>query len=355
LVSFAGLNGAKETEIVDEVDVAFGAGEGGVVLTQTLFPKDVTCFGVKAVGDTGVRDDKELAAFNNRRGHVADAFIGAPDDVSIGDVAAAVGLDGEEVVLREAASHVEQAGLLTEDEGGDELLGGAVDDPEELAGAGIVAGDAFASGEDHLGAACDVADEWDAVAAGVAGPCDAPELSAVGFGEGDDIAVAVVVAVDDDFVFKDDGAGAEAVLAGEEAGADLPELFAAEVVRGDDDGAFGDFSFGDGASVGGACGVGFAVVEESSEDALPVAGGRAGGLTVELMNALDGSFNHGGLPEGLARGAVDADEDAVLGLLNGCDNEEAVFADDGRSMTTARELDLPGDIAFSRDGEAGVA
>ncbi len=355
LVSFAGLNGAKETEIVDEVDVAFGAGEGGVVLTQTLFPKDVTCFGVEAVGDTGIRDDKELAAFNNGRGHVADAFIGPPDDVGIGDVAAAVGLDGEEMVLRKATGHVEQACLLTEDEGGDELLGRAVDNPEELAGAGIVAGDALAAREDHLGAACNVADEWDAVAAGVVGPGDAPELFTVGFGKGDDVAIAVVVAVDDDSVFKDDGAGAEAVLAGEKSGADLPKLFSTEVVCGDDDGAFGDFSFGDGASVGSACGVGFAIVEESSEDALPVAGWRAGGLAVELVDALDGSFNNGGLPKGLARGAVDADEDAVLGLLNGCDDEEAVFAEDGRSMTAARELDLPGDIAFSRDGEASVA
>ncbi len=355
LVGFARLDGAKETEIVDEVDVAFGAGEGGVVLTQTLFPEDVTCFGVEAVGDAGVGDDKELAAFNNGRGHVADAFIGPPDDVGIGDIAAAVGLDGEEMVLRKATGHVEQACLLTEDEGCDELLGRAVNDPKELTGAGIVAGDAFATGEDHLGAACDVADERDAVTAGIVGPGDAPELFTVSFGKGDDVTIAVVVAVDDDSVFKDDGAGAEAVLAGEKAGADLPKLFSTKVVRGDDDGAFGDFSFGDGASVGSACDIGFAVVEEGGEDALSVAGGGAGSLAVELVDALDGSFNHGGLPKGLARGAVDADEDAVLGLLNGCDDEEAVFADDGGSMTAARELDLPGDIAFSRDGEASVA
>jgi hypothetical protein len=355
LVGGVGLHGAEDAEVVDEIDVAFGAGEGGVVLAHALFPFDGAGFGIEAVGDAGVGDIEEVAAFDERGWHVGDAFVGAPDDVGIGDVASTVGLDGEEVVLGEAAGHVEKAGLFAIDDGGDELLGGAVHDPEELAGAGIVTGDAHGAGEDHLRAATDVANEGDAVAAGFVGAVDAPEFLAVGAGESDDVAVAVVVAVDDDFVFKDDGAGAEAVLAGEEAGAHLPDLFAAEIMRGDDDGAFGDFAFAeDLAGIGGAGGVGFGVVEEGGEDALAIGGGGAGGLAIEFVDAFDGRFDHGGLPEDFARGTVQGQQHALLVFRERGDDEEAILPDDGGGMPAAGQLGLPRHRAICRDGEAGV-
>jgi hypothetical protein len=73
--------------------------------------------------------------------------------------------------------------LIAEDERGDKLLGGAVDDPQQLAGARIVAGDAHRAGEHHLRATANVANERHAVAARVIRPLDAPQLLAVRFGK----------------------------------------------------------------------------------------------------------------------------------------------------------------------------
>jgi hypothetical protein len=83
-----------------------------------------------------------------------------------------------------------------------------------------------------------------------------------------------VVAVHDDLVLKHDGAGAEAVLAGEQTRTHLPELFAAEIMRGDDHGALRHLAFADdAAAVGLARGLGLGVVEEGGEDALPSVAG----------------------------------------------------------------------------------
>ena len=235
VVRGAGLDAAEVAEVVDEIDVAFGAGEGGVVFFEPFFPGDLASFGGEAVADAGVADAEEPAVFTDGGGDVGDAFVGAPGDVGLGDVAEAVWADGQDVVFWEAAGHEEEVGFFVVNEGGDELFGGAVDDPDEAACAGIITGDAFAAGEDHLWAVGELADEGDAVAAGLVRPLDAPEFVAIGARKGDDVAGAVVVAIDDDFVFKEDGAGAEAVLAGEGAGADLPEGFAAGVMGADDD------------------------------------------------------------------------------------------------------------------------
>jgi len=62
-------------------------------------------------------------------------------------------------MLRETGGQKEDVGALVIDHGSDELLRGTVNDPAQLAGAGIVAGHAFAAGEDHLGRAADGADE----------------------------------------------------------------------------------------------------------------------------------------------------------------------------------------------------
>ena len=58
------------------------------MLAHALFPFDGAGLGIEAVGDTGVGNLEQVAAFNQGRWHIRDAFVGAPHDVGIGDVAA---------------------------------------------------------------------------------------------------------------------------------------------------------------------------------------------------------------------------------------------------------------------------
>ena len=83
-------------------------------------------------------------------------------------------------MLWKTGGQKEQPGAFVEDERRDELLRRAVDDPEQFAGVGIVARDAFASRENHLRAARDGADDRHAVAARFVWAVDAPEFAPVG-------------------------------------------------------------------------------------------------------------------------------------------------------------------------------
>src|SRR5438132_1611635 len=94
--------------------------------------------------------------------------------------------------------------------------------PVELAALGVVAGP-----DAHIG------DDEEVLAAEV-GAGGLPDLFARSLIERDQVAVAVVVAVNDDFVLEDDRRAAKAMHAGEAAWLDEPFLVAVKVVSGDD-------------------------------------------------------------------------------------------------------------------------
>ena len=270
-----------------------------MLLAKALLPLHVPGCRFKAERDAGVRRDEEVIALGDRRGDVGDAAVRAPGDVRLRHIAGAVRADRKDVVVGKTASDEEEICAGIEDRGGDELLGRSVDDPEQCAGVGIVAGHAFRAGEHHLHAARSLDDERRAVAPGFVRARDAPQLASVVAGECDDIAVAVVVAVHDHLVLVEDGRAAKTVDAREGPGALDPELLAGEIVRGDYD---------------------FLVVQKYGEDALAVGRRRARCAAVELVNALRGALHHRRLPENRAGLAIQAEEQA--GVAIGGDGED---------------------------------
>ena len=121
-------------------------------------------------------------------------------------------------------------------DGGHKLLRRTVDHPEEAAILWAVTGHAFTAGEDHLDSATDLFNERYAVTTSLVWPLDPPELPAICPGKRNDVTRAVVVAVDDDFVLKENRTAAKAVFAGKDTWAHLPDLLAGEVMGTDNDG-----------------------------------------------------------------------------------------------------------------------
>lgn len=165
-------------------------------------------------------------------------------------------------MVGEACGHEEEVGPGVMDERGDVLFCGAVYDPEEVTVGGVITGDAHGAGDEHLGAVTGVEDGGGAVAACIIGALDSPDFGSCVLVEGDDIAIAVVVSVDDDEVVEEDGGATEAVDTIEGAGVGLPEGFTLEGESGDEHAVD---------------------IEEGGKDLFPVGGGGAGGVAIEAV------------------------------------------------------------------------
>src|SRR5262245_49134944 len=57
--------------VVEQVDEPVCGNEGGVVFAETLLPENLASGRIEAMRDTGIRNDQEVIAFDNRRGHVS--------------------------------------------------------------------------------------------------------------------------------------------------------------------------------------------------------------------------------------------------------------------------------------------
>src|SRR5262249_36863739 len=116
----------------------------------------------------------------------------------------------------------------------DILLGRTVDDPVQLAGVRVVAGDTQAAGEDELFLAGRIHDDRGAVRSDAIGPVGPPAFFAGLLVQGDEIRLSVLVAVEDEHVLVKDRRGAEAVARVELAGGSGPHQLAGGRVAGDD-------------------------------------------------------------------------------------------------------------------------
>jgi len=81
------------------------------MLPHSFLPKQPAGRGLETVGHARVGNDEKIVAFNNRRRNIGRAFRGAPYDVRLRHVAFAVRPEGEDVMIREAAGNIDQAGL----------------------------------------------------------------------------------------------------------------------------------------------------------------------------------------------------------------------------------------------------
>src|SRR2546422_11100498 len=104
-----------------------------MMLAHPFLPFDFSGLRLEAVRHAAVGHDEEIIANGNGRGHIGDAAIGAPDDFRFCDVSMTVRLYRQNMMIRKAASHEEQAGLFVVDDGSDELLGWSIDNPMQLA------------------------------------------------------------------------------------------------------------------------------------------------------------------------------------------------------------------------------
>lgn len=138
------------------------------------------------------------------------------------------------VLLRKATGHEEELDLFVVNDGGDKLPGCPVNDPELIAGIGIIARHGKAPGKNHLGPPVDFPDGGGAIASLFVRAICFPDLLSGLLIEGDEVGVSIVVAIDDHLFVPENGAGAVAVLAGEGAGAGFPEFVPFEIEGGDE-------------------------------------------------------------------------------------------------------------------------
>lgn len=208
----AGFDNGDDTLFGAKDDVVLHHDEGGgVFAADLLFPEALAFLGLVTGAGSFIGDHEVVAVGDDGAGDVGGVLASVPDDVGVGDITAAGGINGHHVEGRKAAGHVDVFPVVNR--GGDVLIGGAVDDPVLFAGIGIVGGDAFAPGNDQLVSAFNSADDGCAVAAGFVGTRCFPNRLAGLFVETDEVGVAVVIAIDDDFVFPKNRAGAIAVAA----------------------------------------------------------------------------------------------------------------------------------------------
>src|ERR1019366_10640037 len=85
--------------------------------------------------------------------------------------------------------------------------------------------------------------------------------------------------------------------------------------------------------------------QERNIDQFAIGGGCAGGEAVQAVLVFERRGEDGLLPEQLACPAVQAEEEAVLGVGQGADDKDAVTPYDGRGVPQTRQFRLPQDIA----------
>ena len=132
-----------------------------------------------------------------------------PGDVRFGHVADAVGANGHVVISWKTRGDEKE--FAVEDRGGNELFSWPVDLPKLSAVARVIAGDGLRAGDDHLTLAAGIDDERSAIRADAVAAVDAPLFLACGFVETDNEGFRVLIAVQDERVFFQDGRSAKAV------------------------------------------------------------------------------------------------------------------------------------------------
>src|ERR1043166_9410990 len=141
-----------------------------------------------------------MRAPRDRRRNVRTDLLSivAPEDVRLRDIAFAVGLDPEHMILRESARDEEDA--LRIDHARDEVAGRAVDDPHLLAGPRIVRCHATTAAQDELRSPARLEDDGRDVRAFAIGAVGPPALLPRRLIERDDVRLGVLVSVEDDEV-----------------------------------------------------------------------------------------------------------------------------------------------------------
>lgn len=295
--------------------------------------------GLETAGDPAVGDHEQVASGDDGRGDIGGAASRAPSDVRVGDVAPAAGPYCEGVPLRVAAGRKDVFSIVNHRR--NKLLSRAIDNPVALAIARIVTGDTKASGEDHLSAAVDLADDRRDVAAGFVFAPDSPTFPAGLAIERDEIGVAIVVAVEDHQVFKKHRAGVEAVRADEVADVGFPLFVSVQIVGGDDDFAGSDEAIGadirrdDPVTLG---------AHERDVNLSAVCGRSAGGTAVESVNRFRWRLHNVSLPDRLAAGPVEAEQDAFVLFGKAASEENLVAPNDRRRVAFTGNGDSPGNV-----------
>src|SRR5690349_12403024 len=98
---------------------------------EPLLPLLLAAMHIPATRDAMVINEIELAGMGHGRRDVTALVLLRPEDVRLGHVTAASGVDRHHPVDRVAGSHEQNA--LVIDHARNELLGGAIDDPALLA------------------------------------------------------------------------------------------------------------------------------------------------------------------------------------------------------------------------------
>ena len=207
---------------------------------------------------------------------------------------------------------------------GYKLFGRPIDHPMTGPISRIVAGHEFVSGKHHLPPAIEVADDRRAIAASMILAGRFPEGSSIGPGKGDQIRVAVVIAIQDHLVFKENGRSAEAVHAFEFAWANQPLPLAIKIVGGSQH---------------------FLTVEEGDIDQFPIRGRGAGGVHVQGVLLFQGCGQDGPGPEDASSLAILAKQLPFFCVGQGCDREDSVVKDNWGGVPRAGEGCLPNQVA----------
>src|SRR5579875_230246 len=260
-----------------------------------------------------------MAACRDRRRYIGSAAVvsdsidlvgDVPADVlAVGDVALAFRTDAHQVKLWVAGRQKQH--IIEENEAGDVLLGRAVEDPQQFAGIGVVAGDAFAAAEDklrHIRLVLGVDQNGRAVGTGAVGPIDAPALGAGFFVQSDDVGLGVLIAIEDDKVFVQDWRATKAVDRQQFAGRTHPDQFAVEIVAGY---------------------LHIGISEEGDPNVFAVGDRRGAGVTVEGVFFFQRGGEDDALPEDRTVAAIEADQDALAFIFEAGRDEDAIAPDDG--------------------------
>ena len=280
--------------------------------------------GLETAGDPAVGDHEQVASGDDGRGDISGAASRAPSDVSLGDVALAAGPYCEDVPLRVAAGRKDVFPVVNHRR--NKLLSRAIDNPVALAVARIVTGDTKAAGEDHLGDAVDLANDWRDVAAGFVFAPGSPTLPTGLAIERDEIGVAIVVSVEDHQIFKKHGASVEAMRAEKVADVCFPLFVSVQVVGGNDDFTGSDEALG--AYIRRDYLVSLSA-HERDVNLFAVCGRSAGGAAVEPMNRFWWRLHNVSLPDCLAAEPVEAEQDAFV-LFGKATGEENFVAPNDR-------------------------
>ena len=290
---------------------------------EPLRPDVRARLGLQATGLAPVVDHEEVPVVGDRRGHVGRVLPDVPGHVRLGDVARPVRADAEYVQRGVPAGHHQHAPGV--DEAGDELVGRPVDDPVLLARVGVVGGHAPRAAQHELFLAGQVEDDRWAVAPDAVGAVDAPSLGAGGLVERDDVGQGILVAVEDDEPLVQQQGATEAVHGVQLAGRLAPQLLAVDVVTDDPHALGGPF-------------------EDAHPHALAVRRGRAGGVGVQVVLPFQRRAKDRPLPEHLAVGAVEAQQEALLLPLVAGGHEDAVAPHHGRGVPLPADGHLPQDV-----------